>query len=260
MSPFWNRSARKERASTGDVREIMGAVYGNWDVLALEAWEGFEEQGRGYVLIDDRTGSYEYLPGLSRPVQKGPDSAWAQVLRMSAEYDPTTEIIVVFLNFARRGSVTPMRVVTPDGMLTPRETYDSADRIDEEEDLIASWGPMTDSEWRRVFRLLRERWLSTAASAGEGLKLAGRGCLGVDFDEKTTQYLPATRLSEAPDSELMREVRWMCHNYDPSSEMVLVISKVGLDRRQDACLLIRTPPGWATPPEAYQQFGVIKAT
>jgi hypothetical protein len=84
--------------------------------------------------------------------------------------------------------------------------------------------------------------------------------LGVTFEENTTQYLAEIDLVDAPQGDVWREIRRMCEAYDPYTEMGLAIHRVGAANRETACLLVSTPAGWATPPEAYQQFGVVRVT
>ena len=77
--------------------------------------------------------------------------------------------------------------------------------------------------------------------------------LGRTFEREILFYLPVTDLADAPPGDGWREVRRMVEASDPYTEVSFAIHGIGASKREDACLLIRTPPGWATPPEAYQK-------
>ena len=75
----------------------------NLNALAYCAWQGFQAKGRGLVcvLCDDhneatRTVPFDFLPA-SEAEKLIPDWTEAKEARLVAEYDPTLEVVVLFV-------------------------------------------------------------------------------------------------------------------------------------------------------------------
>lgn len=99
----------------------LAFIMGNWSVLAAWSWRGYQEGGRGCMVIDSKQASTEptvtsrlgETPAVYLVADQVPEIE--EVRRMIREYDPETEVVVVILRldggqseYRLRGPVLPV--------------------------------------------------------------------------------------------------------------------------------------------------------
>lgn len=106
----------------------------NWPVAAAFAWQQYQKQGRGCLVVDvaqskDPPRGASYLFGESQaayvPYRGVRMTGDPDVKRMVKEYDPTKEVIFVFLRLD--GGMSSYRVSIPN-QPSPREAYEQLKR------------------------------------------------------------------------------------------------------------------------------------
>lgn len=122
--PLFGRSKQPKEVPLSDfsMGHLRAYVDDSWISLAGIGWQGFNNAGRGCVLVDFEEGGTTYVPAANPHLANTGDTTWKDIRKKMKKYNPEKDVVVVLQNFVP-GNTTAMLLSTPKGMPQPPEAF-----------------------------------------------------------------------------------------------------------------------------------------
>jgi hypothetical protein len=283
----WLKPATRELdyvlISDSEHRPLREALLDTWGAAAANAWEGYQAQGRGYVVIQINKHRVWFTPTETEHFRSLTDDDHRMLRRLCSQYNPAREIVIMTWGFRKKRPWRELHtevflaiMATPPGMHDPPIEFETKQQIDavgefltarhqqseqlhalQREGLDPNEEPFvnTDTGWQRLRFVLDENWVGLAAAAWRGYQQSGRGAVVANFASYDFRFVAvdAVRGDDARQEDPWPEVLRYIQQYNPQREVVLVTTATQDGRDMHLSLhisLLQTPRGGMSPPEA----------
>jgi hypothetical protein len=123
MMSLFGRSTQPKDVPLSDfsMGHLRDYVDDRWISLAGVGWQGFNNAGRGCVLVDFEEGGTLFVAASNPHLSDSSDATWKDIRKKMKKYNPEKEVVVLH-NFVP-GNTTTMVLPTPKGMPEPPEAF-----------------------------------------------------------------------------------------------------------------------------------------